>query len=70
MMTKPLTPHTDHKKEMEINWLAFRAEVAKVMLPIIYREIGTNSRLVTNRESEAVTKAVEVAEMLEHELKR
>lgn len=44
--------------------------MAKVMLPIIYREIGTNNRLVANRESEAVAKAVEVAEMLEHELKR
>lgn len=55
---------------VEINWLAYRAEVAKVMLPIIYKELSNNSRLVTNRSQEAVAMAVELSELLEDELKR
>ena len=54
----------------EINWLEFRAEVAKTMLPIIYRELSTNSRLVTGRGQEAVAMAVELSELLERELRR
>lgn len=54
----------------EINWLAYRAEVAKAMLPILYRELSANSRLVTNRRQEAVAMAVELAELLERELRR
>lgn len=54
----------------EINWLEFRAEVAKTMLPIIYRDLSTNGRLVTSRGQEAVAMAVELSELLERELKR
>lgn len=54
----------------EINWLEFRAEVAKTMLPIIYRDLSNNSRLVTSRSQEAVAMAVELSELLERELKR
>ena len=54
----------------EINWLAYRAEVAKVMLPIVYRELSGNSRLVASRGQEAVAMAVELSELLERELRR
>lgn len=53
----------------EINWLKFRAEVAKTMLPIIYRELCSNNRLVTNREQAAAAIAADIAGLLEHELK-
>ena len=54
----------------EINWLEFRAEVAKTMLPIMYRELSGNSRLVTSRSQEAVAMAVELSKLLERELRR
>ena len=56
--------------DREINWLEFRAEVAKTMLPIIYRDLMNNSRLVTSRNQEAVAVAVELSELLERELRR
>lgn len=56
--------------EEKINWLKFRAEVAKVMLPIIYRELSTDSRLFTSKDRNAAAKAAEIAVMLENELRR
>lgn len=53
-----------------INWLKFRAEVAKTMLPIVYREISADSRSFTSRDKNAAARAAEIAEMLEQELKR
>lgn len=54
----------------EINWQAFRAEVAKMMLPIMYKQAEANGRMVSSHSQQAVEAAVEIAEMLERRLKQ
>lgn len=53
----------------EINWTAFRAEVAKIMLPIMYKQAESNGRMVSSHSQQAVEAAVEIAEMLERRLR-
>lgn len=53
----------------DINWVQFRADVAKIMLPIVYREVSARGRLTVTRESETVSTVVELAKLLERELK-
>lgn len=52
----------------EINWTVFRAEVAKTMLPIMYRQAEQNGRMVSSHSQQAVEAAVEIAEALERRL--
>lgn len=53
----------------EINWTTFRAEVAKTMLPIMYKQAESNGRMVSSHSQQAVEAAVEIAEMLERRLR-
>lgn len=53
----------------EINWQAYKAEVAKEMLPLMYRNCGTTA-FVSNHSQQAVEAAVEIAEMLERRLRQ
>lgn len=53
----------------EINWQAFKAEVAKMMLPIMYRQAEQYGRMVSSHSQQAVEAAVEIAEMLERRLR-
>ena len=48
----------------EINWQAYKAEVAKTMLPIMYRQVTANGALVSSHSQVAVEAAVEIAEMI------
>lgn len=48
----------------EINWTTFKADVAKTMLPIMYRQETANSALVSIHSKVAVEAAVEIAEMI------
>ena len=52
----------------EINWTTYKAEVAKTMLPIMYRQAEQNGRMVSSHSQQAVEAAVEIAEMLERRL--
>ena len=54
----------------EINWQAYKAEVAKAMLPIMYRQVTANGALVSSHSQVAVEAAVEIAEMLERRLRQ
>ena len=54
----------------EINWLEFRAEVAKSMLPIIYKELSPNSNKYPGRDREAAIRSAEIALLLERELRK
>jgi hypothetical protein len=62
--------HLTRKEEKmeEINWTAFRAEVAKTMLPIMYKQVEINGRMVSSHAQQAVEAAVEIAEALERRL--
>jgi hypothetical protein len=48
----------------EINWTIYKAEVAKTMLPIMYRQVTANGALVSSHSQVAVEAAVEIAEMI------
>ena len=54
----------------EINWQAYKADVAKAMLPIMYRQVTANGALVSSHSQVAVEAAVEIAEMLERRLRQ
>lgn len=54
----------------EINWTIYKAEVAKAMLPIMYRQVTGNGALVSSHSQVAVEAAVEIAEMLERRLRQ
>lgn len=56
------------RKMDEINWTVFRAEVAKAMLPIMYKQAEQNGRMVSSHSQQAVEAAVEIAEALERRL--
>ena len=58
------------EKMDEINWQAFKAEVAKMMLPIMYKQAEANGRMVSSHSQQAVEAAVEIAEMMERRLKQ
>ena len=59
------------KKTMdEINWDIYKAEVAKTMLPIMYRQAANNGRMVSSHSQQAVEAAVEIAEMMERRLRQ
>jgi hypothetical protein len=53
----------------EINWTIYKAEVAKTMLPIMYRQAENNGRMVSSHAQQAVEAAVEIAELLERRLR-
>lgn len=53
----------------EINWQAYKAEIAKTMLPIMYRQVTASGALVSSHSQVAVEAAVEVAEMMVDRLK-
>jgi hypothetical protein len=53
----------------EINWQAYKAEVAKTMLPIMYRQVTSNGALVSSHSQVAVEAAVEITEALERRLR-
>ena len=53
----------------EINWTTYKAEVAKTMLPIMYRQVTGNGALVSSHSQVAVEAAVEIAEMIVERLK-
>lgn len=52
----------------EINWTIYKAEVAKTMLPIMYKQVEINGRMVSSHAQQAVEAAVEIAEALERRL--
>ena len=54
----------------EINWTIYKAEVAKTMLPIMYRQAANNGRMVSSHSQQAVEAAVEIAEMMERRLRQ
>ena len=54
----------------EINWTIYKAEVAKMMLPIMYKQVEINGRMVSSHAQQAVEAAVEIAEMLERRLRQ
>lgn len=56
------------EKNDGINWKAFRAQVAKMMLPIMYKQVEINGRMVSSHAQQAVEAAVEIAEALERRL--
>lgn len=53
----------------EINWTIYKAEVAKMMLPIMYKQAEQYGRMVSSHSQQAVEAAVEIAEMLERRLR-
>jgi hypothetical protein len=53
----------------EINWQAFKADVAKMMLPLMYKQAEQYGRMVSSHSQQAVEAAVEIAEMLERRLR-
>ncbi len=58
------------EQQTHIDWIVYKAEVAKIMLPIIYRELSNNGNLVSNREQQAVDAAADIAERLERRLRK
>ena len=69
MKTTPKLLTNQKEMDNDINWVQFRADVAKIMLPIVYREVSARGRLTVTRESETVSTVVELAKLLERELK-
>ena len=57
-------------KMNEINWQAFKADVAKMMLPIMYEQAANNGRMVSSHSQQAVEAAVEIAEMMGRRLRQ
>ena len=53
-----------------MDWNEFKAKVAATMLPIFYREIPDNGRLVSDRKQQAVDAAADIAERLERRLRK
>jgi hypothetical protein len=59
----------------EINWLAYRAEVAKLMLPVIYKGVDRSAghqlrSAVDTAIDDTIEIAIEMAERLERRLKK
>jgi hypothetical protein len=54
----------------EINWTIYKAEVAKMMLPLMYKQAEQYGRMVSSHSQQAVEAAVEIAEMLERRLRQ
>ena len=59
----------NYKIEGGFDMDAYKADVAKTMLPIMYRQLSENrSGFVSSVSQQAVEAAVEIAEMLERRL--